>query len=400
MAFSSLFSLKKTLKAVSAICLMTQMMGYAFAFETPARAAILMDSETGTVLYEKDARTPIPPASMSKLMTAYLVFDALKSGQITMDTELYVSGNARSQIGSRMFINEGDKVKVSDLIRGVIVQSGNDACIVFAEGLSGTVASFAELMNKKAQELGLKESYFVNPTGLPDPKHLMSVHDLAELSRRIIMDFPEYYKIYSELSFTWNNIKQGNRNPLLYGYDGADGVKTGHTEEAGYGLVGSAKRGNMRLISVVSGLKQQKDRGTESRNLLDYGFGRYVMRQVGAKNFKVIDLPVYLGETDTVPVVLNSMSRFPIERGAVKNVTTKLTYNAPLIAPIKAGDKIGTLHISGTGKDDMILPVYAKQDVGSASLWKNLKTSVNYFLFGEELPEVKTDTDTAKNTAT
>ena len=398
MVFSSSLFLKKSVKMVFIACVMTQMTGYASAFETPARAAILMDSETGTVLYEKDAHTPIPPASMSKLMTAYLVFDALKSGQITMDTELYVSGNARSQIGSRMFINEGEKVKVSDLLRGVIVQSGNDACVVFAEGLSGTVASFAELMNKKAQELGLKDSHFMNPTGLPDPKHLMSAYDLAELSRRIIVDFPEYYKIYNEKSFTWNNIKQGNRNPLLYGYDGADGVKTGHTEEAGYGLVGSAKRGNMRLISVVSGLKQQKDRGTESRNLLDYGFGRYVMRQIGAKNFKVADLPVYLGETDTVPVVLNSMSRFPIERGTAKNFTTKLTYNAPLVAPIKAGDKIGVLHISGTGKPDMELPVYARQDVGSASLWKNLKTSVNYFLFGEELPEVKNDM--IKNNAT
>ncbi|MEM6603190.1 MAG: D-alanyl-D-alanine carboxypeptidase family protein, partial [Pseudomonadota bacterium] len=252
-----------------------------FAFETIAPSAILMEAQTGNVLYEKNVDTPIPPASMSKLMTVYLVFEALDKGRITKDTEFTISQNARSQIGSRMFVEVGKKVKVIDLLRGAIVQSGNDACVALAEGLAGSVAEFVNMMNDAAQKIGLEQSSFRNPTGLPDDEHLMSVRDLAKLSRSLILNFPGYYKIYSETSFRWNNIKQGNRNPLLYGYDGADGVKTGYTDAAGYGLVGSARRGNMRLISVVSGLEKRKQRGTESRKLLNYGFGRFAMRVIG-----------------------------------------------------------------------------------------------------------------------
>ena len=236
----------------------------AHAFDTTAKNALLMDAETGYVMLNKNADVPMPPASMSKLMTAYMIFDALKSGELSMDTEFTVSENAWRKGGAKsgsstMFLKPNQKVKIKDLIRGIIVQSGNDACIVAAENMAGSEEIFADIMTRKAKDLGLSNASFKNATGLPQKGHEMSAADLAKLAQAIIRDFPEYYSIYSEKEFKYNGIKQGNRNPLLYGIEGADGLKTGHTEASGYGLTGSVKTADgRRLIMVINGLKSMK----------------------------------------------------------------------------------------------------------------------------------------------
>ena len=238
----------------------------AHAIDIKAREYILMDFQTGTVLEAKNADTKMPPSSMSKLMTAYLVFEALKNGKFSLDEQLTVSRNARevggaASGGSTMFLAPNSQVRVEDLIRGMIIQSGNDACIVLAEALAGSEQTFADLENAKAKELGMTNSHFTNATGLPDEQHFMSAHDLAILAKRIIVDFPEYFPIYSETSFTYNNITQGNRNPLLYrAGSGADGMKTGHSSVGGYGLTGTAIRNGRRLIMVANGMDSIKAR--------------------------------------------------------------------------------------------------------------------------------------------
>lgn len=342
-----------------------------------------MEASTGKILFEKDSHTPIPPASMSKLMTVYLVMEALQTKRITKDTEFVISRNARRQIGSRMFLEEGKKVRAIDLLRGAIIQSGNDACTALAEGIAGSVSEFVKLMNQKAQKLGLKESSFGNPTGLPDPRQRMSVHDLAQLSRHIITDFPEYYTLYSEKEFTWNKIKQGNRNPLLYNFDGADGIKTGHTEEAGYGLVGSAKRSGMRLISVVSGLNSKKQRGLQSRNLLNYGFGQFYMRHIGIPQQAIANIPVHLGAVNSVRAEVKDIHKFPVKHNSFLKKEAKITleYRTPLSAPIQKGDIIGYVTAENTGSGGVIkLPVHAMDNVAPASLWKRFTVSVGHFL--------------------
>jgi len=253
----------------------------AAALDIKARQYILMDFQTGTVLEAKNADDRMTPSSMAKLMTSYVVFDALKTGKLSLDDQLTVSrkawqeGGAASG-GSTMFLDPGSKVKVEDLVRGMIIQSGNDACIVLAEGLAGSEEAFAAMMNDKAKQLGLTNTHFVNSTGLPDPDQYMSARDLAVLAKRIVTDHPEYYSLYSETSFTYNNITQGNRNPLLYRVgSGADGLKTGHTESAGFGLTASAVRNGRRLILVANGLSTMKDRDEESSKLLDYGFREF-----------------------------------------------------------------------------------------------------------------------------
>ena len=234
--------------------------------DTQAAHAIIVEVETGAVLLDKGADERMPPASMSKMMTAYVVFGMLKDGKAKLTDELPVSEDAWRTSGSKMFVPLGGRISISDLLRGMIVQSGNDACVVLAQGLAGSVEAFVDLMNQKAKEIGLKDSHFANVDGLPDPNHWMTARDLATLAIRTIKDFPDYYKIYSEMDFTFNNIKQGNRNPLLYKNMGADGLKTGHTEEAGYSLTGSIVRGERRIIIVLGGLPTMKSRAEEMRD--------------------------------------------------------------------------------------------------------------------------------------
>ncbi len=237
----------------------------AASFDTLARQAYMVDLTTGAVLLEKDAHSKMPPASMSKLMTAYLLFERLKNGSISMEDTLPISSNASRKGGSKMFLRDGERVKVEDLIRGIVIQSGNDACIAIAEGLAGSEEAFAEMMNAKAKEIGLENSNFTNATGWPDPEHYMTAADLVKLAQRLFEDFPEYYHFYSERQFSFNKITQRNRNPTLGVIEGADGMKTGYTRASGYGLTASAERDERRLIMVVNGLELKPSQGSRSR---------------------------------------------------------------------------------------------------------------------------------------
>ncbi|HIF11177.1 MAG TPA: D-alanyl-D-alanine carboxypeptidase, partial [Sneathiellales bacterium] len=274
------------------------------AIETAARHAIMVDYETGTVLLDKQSDLPIPPASMSKLMTAYLLFEQLAGGGVKLSDTFPVSEKAWRMGGSKMFVLVNSEVNVEDLIRGIVVQSGNDACIVVAEALGGSEEGFADMMNEKAVELGMTNSTFANATGWPHPDQRMSAADLATLTRHMIRDFPGYYAYFEETSFTYNEIKQSNRNPLLYNNIGADGLKTGHTVEAGYGLASSAIRDGRRLILVTAGLSSAKERASENARLINWGFKEFENYALFEKGETVIDAKVWLGSEAAIPLIV------------------------------------------------------------------------------------------------
>lgn len=338
------------------------------AIETLAREAIVVDMTTGAVLFEKAADQRMPPASMSKIMTTYMLFSRLKEGKITLDDTLPVSENAWRRggavsDGSTMYLKLGERVKVSDLIQGIIVQSGNDACIVVAEGLSGSEEAFATEMNKKAKEIGLKNSVFRNSTGLPDPDHVMTPRDLMILAERMITDFPEFYHFYSEKNFTYNGIKQGNRNPLLYKGIGVDGLKTGHTKEAGYCLTASAKQGERRLVLVVTGLPSMQARSEESERLLDWGFREFENVALFKSGETVETAEVWLGAEETVPLQAQSDIVMTIPRKARDGMKVTVVYDGPIPAPIHKGDRIATLAVSAPGIPTVEQPLVAGADV-------------------------------------
>ncbi len=348
------------------------------AFETLAKNALLMDAETGFVIYEKNADVPMPPASMSKLMTAYMIFDALKNGKITLEDEFTTSENAWRKGGAKsgsstMFLKPYEKVKVKDLLRGIIVQSGNDACIVAAENMAGTEEAFAELMNEKAKEIGLKNSSFRNATGLPDENHKMSAKDLAKLAQALINTFPEYYPIYSEKSFKYNNITQGNRNPLLYTMDGADGLKTGHTEASGYGLTGSAKTPDgRRLIMVLNGMKTMNERREESQKVMNWGVVGFENVTLIRKNQAIEEIPVWLGTSATVQAVASEDFKVTTQKGRAPKPEMKIIYNSPVEAPVQKGQKLGTLIVS-TGAGNRSLELVAAENVDKVGYFGKLK---------------------------
>lgn len=340
----------------------------AAAFETLAREAILVDMTTGAVLFEKNADTPMPPASMSKIMTAYLLFTKLRDGKIKLDDTLPVSENAWRKggcvsDGSTMCLKLDERAKVEDLIRGVIIQSGNDACIVIAEGVAGSEEAYVAEMNKLAKEIGLKDSVFRNSTGLPDPGHVMTARDLTVLARRLITDFPQYYDYYSEKSFTYNGIKQGNRNPLLYKNIGADGLKTGHTKEAGYGLTASAKQGDRRLIMVVTGLPSMQARAEESERLMDYGFRTFENVALLKAGDTVETAQVWLGKQDTVPLQAAQDIVVTVPRQGVAEMKVSVVYDGPVPAPIEKGARIGSLSVTAPGLPAVSYPLVAGADV-------------------------------------
>ncbi len=319
------------------------------AVETKAKYALLMDADTGYVMFDKKADEAMHPASMSKLMTSYIVEEALKSGKYTEDTEFTVSENAWKKGGAKtggstMFLEIGQKVKLIDLLKGINIQSGNDACIVVAEGMAGTEEAFAAKMTQKAKKLGLTKSTFANATGIPDPNHLMSARDLALLSQHIINDFPEYYPIYSQKEFTYNGIKQGNRNPLLYSLQGADGLKTGHTSQSGYGLTATVKTPDgRRLILVVNGLSSMADRGSEAKNLMNYGLSHFENLTVFDTKKSVISVPVWMGKSEEVMgyPAESLIQTHPI--GEEVKISSTVEYQEPIIAPVQKGQKIGTI---------------------------------------------------------
>jgi D-alanyl-D-alanine carboxypeptidase (penicillin-binding protein 5/6) len=357
-------------------------------FVSKAEQAILIDGRSGRVLYEKGADTPIPPASMSKLMTMIMVFEALKQDKLKLESEFPISENAWRKGGalsggSTMYAELNSRVKLFDLIQGVIVQSANDACIAIAEGMAGSEDAFATRMTERARELGFKTATFKNATGLPDPEHRMSVRDLVSMARYIIGNFPERYAYYSQPSFTWNKITQQNRNPLLQDYPGADGMKTGYTKEAGYGLVGSAKRGDRRLILVVSGLKSAAERKTEAQKLLDWGFARFRPFDVYAANDEVGQARVWGGASRWVPLVTKSDIRVSLSADEQETAEVKLSYSGPLRAPVKSGQAVGSVRVLVGGEVVMEAPVETASDIAEEqSMWTKAFDSLLIMAFG------------------
>jgi D-alanyl-D-alanine carboxypeptidase (penicillin-binding protein 5/6) len=336
--------------------------------DTLARQALLIDFDTGATLLEKSADERMPPSSMSKLMTMYVVFEMLKLGRLRLDQQMPVSERAWRMGGSKMFVQIGTQVSVENLARGVIVQSGNDACIVLAEGISGSEQQFAELMNETARRIGLRNSTFRNATGWPDPEHRMTARDLSILARRIIADHPEYYRYYNERSFRWNDITQENRNPTLARVPGADGLKTGHTEEAGYGLTASVIRGGRRLILVINGLPSMRARAEESERLLEWGFREFDNVVLFRAADTVEEVPVYLGDRPTVPLVAGRDLVLTLPRQWRRNLQARVRYEAPVPAPITRGQEIGRFFVSGQGVPEMEVPLIAGADVDRLGL--------------------------------
>lgn len=354
----------------------------AAAFETKAREAILIDATTGAVLLDKDSEVSMPPASMSKIMTVLLVFEALKDGRLSLDDKLVVSEKAWRMGGSKMFVEVGEEVPVEDLIRGVIVQSGNDACVVLAEALAGSEESFAEAMTKKAREIGMTDSHFANATGWPHPDHRMTARDLATLALYTIKNFPEFYGFYSETSFVWNKIKQGNRNPLLYRNMGADGLKTGHTEEAGYGLTGSAVRDGRRLVVVVNGLESIKQRAEESNRLLSWGFREFENYALLTAGETVEEGDVWQGNSETVPLVLAEDLVVTLPRKSRDDMRVSVKYEGPIPAPIVQGQEVAMLVVSAPGMADFKVPLLAGETVERQGPFGRMITGVKHMILG------------------
>ena len=354
----------------------------AATIETQAREAFLVDFDTGVVLLDKNADQLMPPSSMSKLMTAYMVFERLKDNRLSLDDELTVSEKAWRMGGSKMFVEVGNQVRVEDLLRGVIVQSGNDACIVLAEGLAGSEEAFADQMTEKARELGMTQSTFRNSTGWPDPNHLMTARELAILSKRIILDHPDYYHYYAEKEFTWHEIRQGNRNPLLYRNIGADGLKTGHTEDAGYGLTASAVQNERRLILVVNGLPSMQARADESDRLLSWGFREFDNYALFKAGDTVDEAPVWLGDEETVPLVIADDLKATLPRDDRKGMQVSVVYDSPIPAPVPAGKEIAKLRIVWPGGVPVEVPLQAGAEVGQLGAFGRIAASVKFLLLG------------------
>lgn len=353
------------------------------AFETSARAAIVIDHRTGQELFAKNADQPLPPASMSKLMTALLVFEEIKAGRLKLDDRLPVSEKAWRTGGSKMFVKVGDRVRVEDLLRGMIIQSGNDACVVLAEALAGSEAAFAERATRRAKEIGLTQTRLKNATGLPDPEHLMSVRDLATVASRIIREHPDLYRYYSEKEFEYAKIRQPNRNPLLQaGVPGVDGVKTGYTEDAGYGLVVSAERDGRRLIAVLAGLETLRQRRTEAELLLEYAFREFQEYKLFAAGETVVEVPVWMGDAATVPAVPAEVVGITLRRELRKDLKVTARFEAPLPAPIAAGQEIGRLEISLPDRPATSVPLLAARAVERAGLLGRLTGALGYLVRG------------------
>jgi D-alanyl-D-alanine carboxypeptidase (penicillin-binding protein 5/6) len=350
--------------------------------DTQARQALIVDFDTDAVLLEKNADERMPPSSMSKLMTMYVVFEQLKQGRLRTEQELPVSERAWQMGGSKMFVRVGSTVSVENLMRGVIVQSGNDACIVLAEAISGSEQQFAELLNETARRIGLTSSNFRNATGWPDPEHRMTCRDLARLAKRIIADFPDYYPYYNERSFRWNDISQDNRNPTLARVPGADGLKTGHTEEAGYGLTSSAKRGERRLILVVNGLPTMRARAEESDRLLEWGFREFENVVLFRAAEVVEEVPVYLGDRRTVPLVGGKDLVVTLPKQWRRNLQARLRYEAPISAPVSKGQELGRMEVSGQGVPPMSLPLIAGADVDRLGMVSRIPAVIGRWVSG------------------
>lgn len=355
----------------------------AHAFETRAHAAWVYDMTTRTVLLEKNADIPLPPASMSKLMTLELLFDALRDGRVTPDTTFAVSTRAKQMGGSTMFLNELDRPSVRELMQGIAINSGNDACVVVAEGLAGSEEAFARLMTERAQALGMTSSTFANASGWPDPGQRMSMHDLGVLAAHIITNFPEYYPLFAETTYNYKDrapANAHNRNPLLKIAAAdwhADGLKTGHTEEAGFGLVGSAVMGERRIVFVLSGMASETERAQEAEAVANWAFRQFVLNTVAAKGTQLAEAPVWLGAAPKVGLAPAEDVTLLLPAGAKEGVTAEAVFNGPVPAPVKAGDPLGQLviHIPGLDEPTMV-PLVATADVAEGGFLVRMKTAI------------------------
>ena len=361
------------------------------AFDTRATAAWVFDETTQTVLLAKNADQPLPPASMSKLMTLNMLFEAIQDGRVTMDTTFAVSTKARSMGGSTMFLNEQDRPTVRDLIHGIIINSGNDACVVVAEGLSGTEEAFAAQMTERARALGMTQSTFVNASGWPDPNHRMSMHDLGILARRLIEEFPEEYAIFKETEFNYANRAEANRfnrNPLLKLNIGADGLKTGHTSEAGYGLVGSAVQGNRRVIFVITGLDSDTARAEEAERIVNWAYRQFVLKTVAKAGVRVAEAPVWMGREGTVGLVPATDVSLLVPALVQDGISAEVSFTGPLAAPLIAGQPVAELIIHVPDLPDARIPLVTEAAVNRAGFVGRLTTAaqVLYDRFVAEAP--------------
>lgn len=357
----------------------------ALAFETRASSAFVIDQNTGTVLLSKNADTPLPPASMSKLMTLYVAFEAIRAGQLVMTEELPVSQHAMNYGGSTMFLRNGERVKVEDLIRGIIVLSGNDACAVVAEALSpdGTEAGFARMMTRRGIEMGLTNSTFMNSNGWPQAGHMMSSRDLAFLAHRLIVDFPEFYPMFAEREFLFDpkeSTNRFNRNPLLAMDIGADGLKTGHTQEAGYGLVGSAKQGTRRVIFVITGMDTQAERTEEAEAIVNWSFRQFAERPMIRAGERLAEAPVWMGQAHRVGLVpaKDQAVLMPVQGGTSLNA--EVVFQSPVQAPIAKGDQLGELVFTPEGLEEVRIPLVAEDAVPSGGFMTRVTTAVRVLL--------------------
>jgi D-alanyl-D-alanine carboxypeptidase (penicillin-binding protein 5/6) len=348
------------------------------AFDTRATAAWVFDETTQTVLLAKNADQPLPPASMSKLMTLNMLFEALQDGRVTMDTTFAVSTKARSMGGSTMFLNEQDRPTVRDLIHGIIVNSGNDACVVVAEGLAGTEEAFAAQMTERAKTLGMTQSTLANASGWPDPNHRMSMHDLGVIARRLIEEFPEEYTIFKETEFNYANRAEANRfnrNPLLKLNIGADGLKTGHTTEAGYGLVGSAVQGNRRVIFVITGLESDTARAEEAERIVNWAFRQFVLKTVAKAGLRVAEAPVWMGRDSTVGLVPAKDVVLLVPASVQDGISAEVSFTGPLAAPLIAGQPVAELIVHVPDLPDARIPLVTEAAVDRAGFAGRLTTA-------------------------
>ena len=377
-SFGAVFRTASLVLAVASLMLATA----AGAFETNAKQAILIDVKTGVVLYEKNADEIMFPASMSKIMTAYLLFERLRDQQLALTDTLPVSETAWRKGGSKMFVEVGSQVSVEDLLRGIVVQSGNDASIAIAEGLAGSEGAFASQMTQRARDLGMRSTVYRNATGWPHPEHVTTARDLARLAGRLIADFPEYYHYFREKSFTYNGIKQGNRNPLLFKELGADGLKTGHTDASGFGLTASLMRNDRRLVLVLNGLEGARERGEEAERLAEFGFREFENLDLFNRQEAVAEADVWLGDRPTVPLVLADDLTATMPRGARRDLRVSVVYNGPISAPIEQGTPIATLTVTAPGLPTVERPLLAGTDIGQRDFFGRITGALSYIVLG------------------
>jgi serine-type D-Ala-D-Ala carboxypeptidase (penicillin-binding protein 5/6) len=356
-------------------------------FDGDAPTAILMEASSGSVLFEKNADELRAPSSMMKLMTVEMVFHAIRQGEVKLTDEYHVSENAWRKGGapaggSTMFAAIHSKISVDDLLHGAIIQSGNDACMVLAEGMAGSERAFAELMTKRARELGMTRSTFANSNGLPDPDNKMTVRELAMLARHIIRTYPEFYKLFGEKEFTWNKIRQQNRNPLLNSLEGADGLKTGYTREGGYGIVGSAVQNGTRLIVVLNGLEDPEDRASEAKKMIEWGFRNFEARALFAAQQPIGYAKVFGGESRSVKLVSPKPIEVMVHKNSNDKLIARIIYSGPVRAPIETGQEIGIVRVWRAGNVAMETPVYAGESVGVGSTMRRAIDGASELVIG------------------